>query len=55
MNAHCTRWRVPLLEAGVQLFEWRPDAAVRVGVESTALAEVENGWQVTRTPHGDLR
>ena len=28
VNSHYKRWRGPLLDAGVQLFEWRADAAV---------------------------
>ena len=35
VNAHYKRWREPLLEAGVQLYEWRPDAAVRAALADT--------------------
>jgi putative cardiolipin synthase len=41
VNAHYKRWRVPLIEAGVQLFEWRPDAAVRATVADATPLKAE--------------
>jgi putative cardiolipin synthase len=41
VNAHYKRWRGPLIEAGVQLFEWRPDAAVRATVADTPPVEAK--------------
>ncbi len=35
MNSHYKRWRKPLLESGVQLYEIRPDAAIQSEVSDT--------------------
>jgi putative cardiolipin synthase len=35
VNSHYKRWRKPLLDAGVQLYEWRSDAAVRTTIADT--------------------
>jgi putative cardiolipin synthase len=36
VNSHYKRWRKPLLRAGVELYETRPDAAIRSVVADTA-------------------
>jgi putative cardiolipin synthase len=43
VNAHYKRWREPLIEAGVQLFEWRADAAVRAEVADALPIKAEFG------------
>lgn len=35
VNSHYKRWRKPLLQAGIELFETRPDAAIRERVADT--------------------
>lgn len=39
VNSHYKFWRRPLLEAGVELFEVRPDAAIRAAIVNTAPAD----------------
>jgi putative cardiolipin synthase len=36
VNSHYKRWRKPLLDAGVELYESRPDAAIRSTLADTA-------------------
>ncbi len=38
VNSHYKFWRRPLLEAGVELYEVRPDAAIRAGIVNTTKA-----------------
>jgi putative cardiolipin synthase len=41
VNSHYGEWRRPLLEAGLNLYEMRPDAAIKAEVADTAPAESE--------------
>jgi putative cardiolipin synthase len=41
VNSHYKRWRRPLLKAGVELYESRPDAAIRTAVADTPPSKAE--------------
>ena len=49
VNSHYKKWRKPLIKAGVELYEIRPDAAIRKTIADTPPLN-QNSWACTRKP-----